>query len=150
MGVFALAPHHRGTTMEQYAGIDVSLDSASACTVDAQGKIVKEAKVASEPEVLSAWFAALPHMGRRLRVPRLADWSSSDPIRQRPCADCGQKSKTPAAGSRSRGIDTTRPVTEATFTARSTGTSASVMSTGKQLRDRDSNRRSMHSKHVME
>ena len=38
--------------MEQYAGIDVSLDSASVCIVDAQGKIVKEAKVASEPDAL--------------------------------------------------------------------------------------------------
>src|SRR5215212_2110262 len=44
--------------MEQYAGIDVSLDSASMCIVDAQGKIVKEAKVACEPQVLIAWFAA--------------------------------------------------------------------------------------------
>src|SRR5215210_1668604 len=30
--------HHRGTTMEQYAGIDVSLDSASVCIVDAHCK----------------------------------------------------------------------------------------------------------------
>src|SRR5215210_204858 len=44
--------------MEQDAGIDVSLDSASVCIVDAQGKIVKEAKGASEPEGLIAWFAA--------------------------------------------------------------------------------------------
>ena len=35
--------------MEQYTGIDASLDSASVCIVDTQGKILKEAKVASEP-----------------------------------------------------------------------------------------------------
>src|SRR3712207_479778 len=52
------APTSGGTIMEQYAGIDVSLDSASMCIVDAQGKIVKEAKVACEPEALIAWFAA--------------------------------------------------------------------------------------------
>ena len=37
--------------MEYYAGIDVSLESASLCVVDATGRIVREAKVASEPEV---------------------------------------------------------------------------------------------------
>jgi transposase len=45
--------------MEQYAGIDVSLESASVCVVDATGRIVREAKVASEPDALIAWFAAL-------------------------------------------------------------------------------------------
>ena len=38
--------------MEYYAGIDVSLESASLCVVDATGRIVREAKVASEPETL--------------------------------------------------------------------------------------------------
>jgi hypothetical protein len=45
--------------MEQYAGIDVSLESASICVVDAGGRILREAKVASEPEALIAWFGTL-------------------------------------------------------------------------------------------
>src|SRR4030081_1508402 len=45
--------------MEHYAGIDVSLESASLCVVDATGRIVREAKMASEPEVLIHWFRAL-------------------------------------------------------------------------------------------
>src|SRR6476469_2271598 len=49
----------KGTTMEYYAGIDVSLESSSLCVVDATGRIVREAKVASEPEILTAWFNSL-------------------------------------------------------------------------------------------
>ena len=45
--------------MEHYAGIDVSLERSSVCVVDATGRIVREAKVASEPEALTAWFRAL-------------------------------------------------------------------------------------------
>jgi hypothetical protein len=45
--------------MEHYAGIDVSLDSASLCVVDATGRIVREAKLASEPDILIGWFRGL-------------------------------------------------------------------------------------------
>jgi len=45
--------------MDHYAGIDVSLECASVCVVDASGKIVREAVVASEPGALIAWFGAL-------------------------------------------------------------------------------------------
>ena len=41
--------------MEHYAGINVSLESASLCVVDATGRIMRETKVASEPEVLIGW-----------------------------------------------------------------------------------------------
>jgi transposase len=45
--------------MDYYAGIDVSLEQSSVCVVDGGGKIVREAKVASEPDALIEWFAAL-------------------------------------------------------------------------------------------
>ena len=45
--------------MNHYAGIDVSLEYASVCVIDATGKIVREAKVLSEPEALIGWFGAL-------------------------------------------------------------------------------------------
>jgi transposase len=41
--------------MDYYAGIDVSLESSSLCVVDAIGRVVREAKIASEPEALTAW-----------------------------------------------------------------------------------------------
>jgi transposase len=48
--------------MEHYAGIDVSLERSSVCVVDAAGRIVREAKVPSEPE-------ALVHLFDQLGVP---------------------------------------------------------------------------------
>jgi transposase len=45
--------------MDYYAGLDVSLESTSVCVVDGAGKIVREARVASEIEALAGWFSAL-------------------------------------------------------------------------------------------
>src|SRR3954454_2715058 len=45
--------------MDHCAGIDVSLERSSVCVVDATGRIVREAKVASEPEALVRFFREL-------------------------------------------------------------------------------------------
>jgi transposase len=45
--------------VEHHAGIDVSLELSSVCVVDARGKIVREAKVASEPDALVSFFKGL-------------------------------------------------------------------------------------------
>jgi len=62
--------------MDYYAGIDVSLEYSSVCVVEAGGKIVREGKVASEPEALIAWFGefgmALARIG--LEAGPLSQW----------------------------------------------------------------------------
>jgi transposase len=45
--------------MEHHAGLDVSLEETSLCIVDRAGQIIREAKVASEPEALVGYFSAL-------------------------------------------------------------------------------------------
>jgi transposase len=62
--------------MEHYAGIDVSLECSSVCIVDGTGKIVRENKVASEPEALIAWFGScgLPLARIGLEAGPLSQW----------------------------------------------------------------------------
>ncbi len=43
--------------MEFYAGLDVSLEATSVCVVDADGKIVREGKVPSDPDALELFLA---------------------------------------------------------------------------------------------
>ena len=45
--------------MDHGAGIDVSLELSSMCVVDGAGKILREAKVASEPAALVRFFGEL-------------------------------------------------------------------------------------------
>ena len=44
--------------MGYFAGLDVSLEETTICVVDDAGKIVREARAASEPEALVAFFGA--------------------------------------------------------------------------------------------
>jgi transposase len=62
--------------MDHYAGIDVSLELSSVCVVDAQGRIVKETKVASDPDALVAWFkeVGLPMVRIGLEAGPLSQW----------------------------------------------------------------------------
>ena len=61
--------------MEQYAGIDVSLEGVSICVMDASGRIIREAKVASEPGMLITWFG-------RLEVPMVRIGLEAGPLSQ--------------------------------------------------------------------
>ena len=61
--------------MEYYAGIDVSLKESSICVVDASGMIMRETKVASEPETLAAFF-------RRLGLPMTRVGLEAGPLSQ--------------------------------------------------------------------
>ena len=62
--------------MDYYAGIDVSLEQSSVCVVDATGKIVCEAKVASEPEALVRFFGqfSVPVTRIGLEAGPLSQW----------------------------------------------------------------------------
>ena len=62
--------------MEHYAGIDVSLELSSVCVVDATGRIVRETKVVSEPEVLVRFFGqlGLPLTRIGLEAEPLSQW----------------------------------------------------------------------------
>jgi transposase len=62
--------------MDHYVGIDVSLEQSSVCVVDATGRIVREAKVASEPEALITFLRglALPLVRIGLEAGPLSQW----------------------------------------------------------------------------
>ena len=56
--------------MDHFAGLDVSVKDTSVCIVDDTGKIVREVKVASEPEALLAVLT-------EPRLPLQANWIGS-------------------------------------------------------------------------
>jgi hypothetical protein len=62
--------------VEHYVGIDVSLERSSVCVLDASGHIVREAKVASEPEALVTFCRELSQPVTRigLEAGPLSQW----------------------------------------------------------------------------
>jgi len=62
--------------MDYYAGIDVSLEQSSVCIVSKDGKIVREMKVASEPDALVEFFGqlGLPLSSIGLEAGPLSQW----------------------------------------------------------------------------
>lgn len=52
--------------MEHYAGLDVSLEQTSVCVVDAQGQVLREVKVVSEPDALIRFLAC-----QKLKIARV-------------------------------------------------------------------------------
>ena len=62
--------------MEHYAGLDVSLDETSICIVDAEGRIIRETKVATDPAAIAAVLTAPGIKCRRvgLEAGPLSQW----------------------------------------------------------------------------
>lgn len=62
--------------MDHFAGLDVSVKETSVCIVDAQGRIVREAKAASEPEALAGLLACFAGSLKRvgLEAGTMSQW----------------------------------------------------------------------------
>jgi transposase len=54
--------------MEHFAGLDVSVKQTSVCIVDDTGKVVREVKVASEPEALLPVLRNPAYHFKRIRL----------------------------------------------------------------------------------
>ena len=59
--------------MDHFAGLDVSVKETSVCIVDDTGRIVRELKVASEPEVLLPVLTNCRFKGRRVALVHTLD-----------------------------------------------------------------------------
>ena len=62
--------------MEHFAGLDVSVKETSVCIVDDTGKIVREVRVASEPDALLAILTNRAYRFKRigLEAGALSQW----------------------------------------------------------------------------
>jgi transposase len=76
VGVNGLKHQKEKRSMDHFAGLDVSVKETSVCIVDDAGKIVREVKVASEPEALLAVLKNSAYHLRRigLEAGPLSQW----------------------------------------------------------------------------
>ena len=67
--------------MDHFAGLDVSVKDTNVCIVDGTGRIVREVKVASEPEALLGVLKNGPYHFKRigLEAGPLSQWLFSAP-----------------------------------------------------------------------
>jgi transposase len=74
--VYGLKHHKEKRSMDHFAGLDVSVKETSVCIVDETGKIVREVKVASEPEALLAVLTSPGYQFKRigLEAGPLSQW----------------------------------------------------------------------------
>ena len=61
--------------MDHFAGLDVSVRETSVCIVDETGKIVREVKVASEPDALVEVLTSPPTTSSGLAADRIGGGS---------------------------------------------------------------------------
>jgi transposase len=64
--MYGLKHQKEKRSMDHFAGLDVSVKETSVCIVDDTGKILREVKVASEPEALLAVLKDLVYRFKRI------------------------------------------------------------------------------------
>jgi transposase len=74
--MYGLKHQKEKRSMDHFAGLDVSVKETSVCIVDDTGKILREVKVASEPEALLAVLKNLAYRFKRigLEAGPLSQW----------------------------------------------------------------------------
>jgi hypothetical protein len=91
--VYGLKHQKEKRSMDHFAGLDVSVKETSVCIVDDTGKIVREVRVASEPEALLAVLTNPAYHFKRIGHSRRA---SDD---QRRCGKSGSSYECRRSGS---------------------------------------------------
>src|ERR1700747_2998123 len=64
--------------MDYFGGLDVSVKDTSVCIVDGTGKIVREVKVASEPQALLAVLRNATYCFKRIGLEAGPSWHGAD------------------------------------------------------------------------